>query len=153
MAKRRLAFFVAIVLLGGVILGQILPSASPPLPIPIASRTPASSASKAPLDRIAWNGGNWYLQGVNVPWYNWGCDFGCNATNGRTGGVSTHLPTLSAAFAQVQEAGIHVVRWWVFPGDPAQIMRDAAGVPVGIDPAVYADFDAALQRRAIRSVL
>jgi hypothetical protein len=147
LAKRRLAFFVAVILLGGVIAGQMLFRPPPPLPIPIASTTPTSPTSKAgtPLNRVGWNGNNWYLQGVNVPWYNWGCDFGCNATNGKTGGISTNIPTLSAAFAQVKESGIHVVRWWVFPGDPAQITRDAAGVPVGIDPAVYTDFDAALQ--------
>jgi hypothetical protein len=45
----------------------------------------------------------------------------------------------------MKQAGMHVARWWVFPGDPAQILRDASGVPTGLDPAIYRDFDAALQ--------
>jgi len=149
MAKRRLIFFAAIVLFGGgILLAQMLFVAPPTLVPPSALTTPeppASNAAGTPMHRIAWNGGSWYLQGVNVPWYNWGCDFGCNAANGKTGGVSTNTPTLSATFAQVKDAGVHVIRWWVFPGDPAQITRDAAGVPIAIDPAVYTDFDAALQ--------
>lgn len=95
-------------------------------------------------NRIAWNGGRWYLHGANVPWYAWGCDFGCNPANGKTGGVSTNLPVLRAAFARMRDAGMHIARWWVFPGDPAQILRDAAGAPTSLDPAIYADFDAAL---------
>jgi hypothetical protein len=38
---------------------------------------------------------------------------------------------------------MHVLRWWVFEGDPWQITRNAGGAPVGVTPAVYADFDAA----------
>jgi hypothetical protein len=74
-----------------------------------------------------------------------GCDFGCNATNAKTGGVSTNSPTLSAGFARMKDAGMHVARWWVFPGDAAQILRDGSAAPTDIDPAVYTDFDAALQ--------
>jgi hypothetical protein len=36
------------------------------------------------------------------------------------------------------------VRWWMFPGEPWQIATDASGLPTGIEPAVYADIDAAL---------
>ena len=148
MAKRPLVLFVAAVLLGGLIFGQTWLMPPHTLPIPIASITSTAPTSKTtgnPLHRIAWDGGTWYLQGVNVPWYNWGCDFGCNATNNKTGGVSTNMATFSGAFAQVQDARIHVVRWWVFPGEAAQITRDDTGAPLAIDPAVYADFDAALQ--------
>ncbi|MEO7910937.1 MAG: hypothetical protein ABIV47_14940 [Roseiflexaceae bacterium] len=148
MAKRRLTIFAAAALFVGVILGLVLIASRPPLPTPLALTTstpPISKDTGIPIHRIAWNGGSWYMQGINVPWYNWGCDFGCNLKNDKTGGVSTNIPILSAGFAQVKDAGMHVVRWWVFPGDPAQITRDASGVPIEIDPAVYADFDAALQ--------
>jgi len=106
------------------------PTTPPPAPLPAGGRIP-------------WQGQDWYLLGANVPWYNWGCDFGC----GPNGGASS--PTVRAAldngFSQLEASGVHVARWWVFPGDPWQITRDGSGLPNGIDPAVYADFDAALE--------
>jgi hypothetical protein len=98
---------------------------------------PVQSGSK-----ITWLGANWNVTGANMPWYNWGCDFGCNAN----GGVVQTRNTIGARFANLQGAGLHVVRWWVFPGDnPWQITVDGSGRPTGINAAVYADFDAALQ--------
>jgi hypothetical protein len=83
-----------------------------------------------------------YFVGVNVAWYNWGCDFGCGQQNG----VSS--PAVKAAlaqgFSQVQSAGIHTARWWLFEGEASQITRDANTVPTGLNPTVYADLDAAL---------
>ncbi len=104
---------------------------------------PKSGSAQTVTNRITWQGNNWYIHGANVPWYNWGCDFGCNSTNGKSGGVSNNLSNLTVAFQQAKNSGVHVLRWWVFPGDPWQITRDSAG-PTGIDPAVYPDFDAAL---------
>jgi len=105
---------------------------------PVSPPPPALPAGS----RIPWEGEEWYLHGANVPWYNWGCDFGC----GQNGGASSAAvqSALRNGFGQLQTSGIHVARWWVFPGDPWQITRDGAGEPTGINPAVYADFDAAL---------
>lgn len=104
-----------------------------------ADRQPAGS-------RIAWQGGNWFLSGANVPWYNWACDFGCGASQG----VSD--PTVSAAlapaFKQAHDAGLHTLRWWMFEGDPWQISRDASGAPSGLNQQVYTDLDAALRLAA-----
>src|SRR6185312_11927912 len=114
----------------------------------LASKPTQSSihaATSAVPNRILWQGNNWYVHGANMPWYNWGCDFGCNAISGKSGGVSTNMSTLSTALAQAHNAGIHVIRWWVFPGTPWQITTDASGNPDGINAAVYPDFDAALQ--------
>lgn len=103
---------------------------------------PATAAVPAG-SRIPVQGRGWYLQGADLPWYTWGRDFGGGGANG---GVTSPAVSadLSAAFAQAQAAGIHVVRWWVFPGDPWQIGRDSSGAPTTINPAVYADFDAAV---------
>src|SRR4051812_37255041 len=53
--------------------------------------------------------------GVNVPWFNWACDFGCGASKG----VSSPAvrSALGDQFAQLQASGVHTVRWWVFEGD------------------------------------
>src|SRR5438309_978464 len=82
-----------------------------------------------------------YFVGVNVPWFNWACDFGCADK-----GVSSPAVygALAEGFGRLKAADVHAVRWWTFEGDPAQIMRDASGAPSGLNPAVYADFDAAL---------
>lgn len=94
--------------------------------------------------RVPWQGQNWFLHGVNVAWYNYGCDFGC----GPNGGVSD--PRVEAAlrprFQQLRDAGIHSVRWWTLIGDNAwQVTRDGNGMPTGLDSRVFTDFDAALR--------
>jgi hypothetical protein len=83
-----------------------------------------------------------YFTGVNVPWFNWGCDFGC----GDNGGVKSRAlqSALSEGFGRAKAAGVHTVRWWTFEGDASQIIHDASGTPTGLNPSVYADFDAAL---------
>lgn len=101
-----------------------------------------------PSSRIAWQGGSYYLHGANVPWVNWGTDFG-GGPNG--GGVSSAASQamLTQVFTQAQASGMHVIRWWTFEGStetwhPYWIMRDSANNPIGITPSVYQDFDAAL---------
>jgi hypothetical protein len=83
-----------------------------------------------------------FFAGVNVPWFNWACDFGC----GQKSGVSSPAvrSALADGFRQLKADGVHAVRWWTFEGDAAQIARDASGAPTGLNQAVYADFDAAL---------
>jgi hypothetical protein len=112
----------------------------------IAAPQSSRNAAAAPGSRVNWQSGSWYVQGANVPWFNWGCDFGC----GTSGGASdpTVNNAVGAAFSQLNANGTHVVRWWVFPGDAHQITRNAAGLPTGLDPAVYPDFDAALSLAA-----
>ncbi|HLZ70853.1 MAG TPA: hypothetical protein VKV26_13205 [Dehalococcoidia bacterium] len=101
-----------------------------------ADRTAAGS-------RISWQGGNWFLSGANVPWYNWACDFGCGASKG-VSDPAVAAP-LAAAFKQAHDAGLHTLRWWMFEGDAWQISRDQNGAPSGLNPQVYTDLDAALQ--------
>ncbi len=83
-----------------------------------------------------------YFAGVNLPWFNWGCDFGCGT---RSGVASPAVQSaLKDGFSRLKAAGLHAVRWWTFEGDPSQITRDASGAPSGLKPEVYTDFDAAL---------
>ncbi|MCB8942870.1 MAG: hypothetical protein H6658_03735 [Ardenticatenaceae bacterium] len=121
------------------------PTQTPP-PAPTQTPPPAPTQTPPPApnseNRVSWNGQDWYLHGVNMPWYNWGCDFGCN----NNGGVSQSSikSTINNRFNQLDSANIHVVRWWMFPGDPWQITRSGNGTPTGINSAIYADIDAAL---------
>lgn len=109
--------------------------------IPTVVAAPAADLESE--SRIPWEGGEWYLHGANIPWLNWGCDFGCNA-NGGASSIDSQT-ALKDGFRRATSAGMHTIRWWAFPGDPWQITRDSAGAPTGLHPAVYADFDAALR--------
>lgn len=81
------------------------------------------------LTRINWQGSPWYLQGANMPWYNWGADF-----SGSAGGVAANQAAITTRLQA--SVGAHVIRWWVFPGVPSQLDNIAL---------TYPDFDAALQ--------
>lgn len=126
---------------------------APPTAVPTqtapatATQAPSGTATPAPSNttagsRITWQGKSWYLNGANLPWNNWGCDFGCGS-NGGASSASANA-TLDAAFAQAKANGVNVIRWWVFPGNPWQITTNASGTPTGLNAAIYPDFDAAL---------
>ncbi len=102
-------------------------------------------ATAAPSGRVTWAGKDRFLAGANVPWFNWGCDFGCGAT----GGVSD--PAVRAAlderFGRFRATGLDTLRWWMFePGQPGQIpqIRRGSTGALEVSPTVYADLDAAL---------
>jgi hypothetical protein len=83
--------------------------------------------------RIAWESRDWYLNGANMPWINWACDFGC-ADKGVASAATN--ATVDGILAQAQANDVKVVRWWVFEGDAWQITRDAGGAHICI--AVFA---------------
>ncbi len=129
-------------------------------PAPIATRTatsspaPTGTATMVPTatplpppsyasTRITWQGRDWYLHGANLPWVNWGCDFGCGAQ----GGASSPLvgQVVSTVMQAAKPAGLNVIRWWMFPGEPDQFVVSADGATNAIRPEVFRDIDAALE--------
>lgn len=107
----------------------------PPSPTPI----PGPGAGS----RIQWMGKESYIHGVNAPWYNWGCDFGCGFEDGLRS--PTTRAVLEPRLAALSQAGVRHVRWWMFPGDPWQIERSEDGLPIAINAEVYADVEALLE--------
>ncbi len=83
--------------------------------------------------------------GVNLPWQVYGCDFGGNAWYPQ-GGVGRPEPrrALDALFERLSAAGIGVVRWFLFCDGRAGIRFAPDGMPLGVDPFVFRDVDAAL---------
>lgn len=125
--------------------GSVDDPATATTPTTVATTTTlADQSSSSP--RVAWQGADGFLLGANLPWYNWGCDFGCGLGARDGQGVSSGevRDVVAAAIRQASQAGMDVVRWWVFPGKPWQITAGSDQLPAGIDEAVYADFDAAL---------
>lgn len=96
--------------------------------------------------RVQWRDDDGFLLGANLPWHDFGCDFGCG--EGARGGTGVSADAAHAVVAEALErgsaGGMDVVRWWVFPGEPWQITSGSDGLPNGITPTFYDDFDAAL---------
>jgi hypothetical protein len=124
-----------------------------PRPSPTGGRATATATSPAspavPLTAwspfIRWRGGDWYLLGVNYPYYHYGNDFGANAW----GSYGVHDPasyaTVDTDFARLSSLGVRTVRWFAFADGRAGITFDEAGLPSGLDEFVFQDFDAALE--------
>ncbi len=111
------------------------PSAAPAPSAPAATRS----------DRLRWLGGDWFVSGVNIAWLTWPWEAGHgDFGGGAVDGVVSRHDELAAAFAQVQAAGVHLIRWWTFEQNAWPVTRDSNGRPTSLNPVVYADFDAAV---------
>src|ERR1019366_9000111 len=92
---------------------------------------------------IHWNGGNFYLYGINYPWLTFGTDFG-------SGGFG-HLANpnqVKADMATFASVGGHVLRWWVWVDGRYDPLFDGSGKVTGFDPLFFSDLDTALQYAA-----
>src|SRR5579863_1647716 len=92
------------------------------------------------LNTIAWNGGNFYLYGINYPWLTYGTDFG----DGGFGHLAnpTEVKADMATFASV---GGHVLRWWVWVDGRYDPLFNGSGQVTGFDPLFFSDLDTELQ--------
>ncbi|MHB8420684.1 MAG: hypothetical protein ACYDCL_21640 [Myxococcales bacterium] len=92
---------------------------------------------------IAWNGGNFYLYGINYPWLTYGCDFG-------SGGFG-HLANpsqVAADMATFAGQGGHFLRWWVWVDGRYDPLFDSNGQVTGFDSLFFSDLDTELQSAA-----
>ena len=108
--------------------------------IGVATTTPPTPQNAL----VTWNGKQQYIHGANLPWFNFGRDFGGGPDNGGASSAETNA-VVSAALRAAHDAGMNVVRWWLFPGDASQFTVDARGLPTGFKELVYRDIDAALE--------
>jgi hypothetical protein len=83
-------------------------------------------------------------RGVNLPWLQYGSDFGANRWHPQ-GGLSTRrLDALHGCLAAARRAGAEVVRWFVLCDGRAGLDYDEFGVPSRLQPVVLDDMEAAL---------
>jgi hypothetical protein len=126
-------------------LAEPTPTETVPSPTESPTQVSATTSAGAWASTLRWRGGDWYLLGVNYPYYHYGNDFGANAW----GSYGVHDPTTYAAvdkdFAQMSSLGVRTARWFVFADGRAGIKYDTAGLPSGIDEFVTRDLDAALE--------
>lgn len=85
-----------------------------------------------------------FFLGANLPWINYGCDFGSNAWHPE-GGVSNpdHREMLTEYFRGLSETGVRVVRWFMLCDGRAGLLF--APDSISLDPYVFPDADAALE--------
>ncbi len=89
------------------------PTATPTLyPSPTPRAFPTATPVPPPpveMTRITWESRQWYLHGANVPWFNWGCDFGCGANGGA--GLTRGRPGGLAGKPEAQPSGPPALSW------------------------------------------
>ena len=83
--------------------------------------------------------------GVNLPWLDYGCDFGANAWQPR-GGMSSRdrRERLGPLLEQVSGCGAQVVRWFLLGDGRAGVRLRGNGRAAGLDDRVVPDLEAAL---------
>ncbi len=126
------ALLIVLVILAASCAGPRAPSPSPVVPRPHP-------------EGIAWQGGTWFLLGVNYPWHRYGNDFGNNARGSFGVHNESTYRAVDADFAKMARMGVHTVRWFVFGDGSVGIIYDHHGMPTGIDQNVFPDMDAALE--------
>lgn len=121
-------------------------SASAGAALQFGSGTATSGRCQHTATRVCYNGQLWYLSGADMPWRQWPYTTGVGDFGGNNnGGVLANRASISSKLAQFHNSGSSVVRWWMFQGGAWQINRDANGRPTSLNPAIYADIDAALE--------
>lgn len=117
-----------------------------------SAATPATAQTTSSLKKVPWQGKEWFMHGVNMPWIQWGCDFGSGCNWGRHNiRFAEAQAKIRPEFQKLKDSKLHIVRWWLFPGNPStndqanrMIITDSSGKPTAIDPGVFQDIDAAL---------
>lgn len=71
-------------------------------------------------------------------------DFGANVWGSHLG-VSTRRDAIARDFMHMAALGFTTTRWFVFCDGRAGIVYDDRGIPIGPDPHLFADLDAALE--------
>ena len=86
-----------------------------------------------------------FLVGANLPWLDYGQDFGASAWRPR-GGVARgdRRDRMRAALGRAAEAGVRLVRWWLFGDGRAGLLESASGRDTRLDERVCDDLEAAL---------
>jgi hypothetical protein len=84
--------------------------------------------------------------GLNLPWLDYGGDFGKNAwqPDGGLAAFPSRRARLEATFASLADKGWRVLRWFLLCDGRAGVRFSPRGDPQGLDDRVFADVDQAL---------
>ncbi len=96
--------------------------------------------------KINWGGNQVFAHGVNLAWINRANDYGGGPSGGGLSSTSGQA-ALDTWFAAAQNAGMRVVRTFMFP-DATRLTVDGSNNPTGWTANVFTDMDAALAKAA-----
>jgi hypothetical protein len=83
-----------------------------------------------------------FITGANYPWLTYGADFG----SGPRRAIGVHYGGVyDSDFASMAAHGVEVVRWFVFADGRSGIDFAPDGTPLGLQPEVLEDLDAAVE--------
>jgi hypothetical protein len=83
--------------------------------------------------------------GANLPWLDYGQDFGRSAWRPEGGlAVPERRERLRRELGTLADSGARLVRLWLLGDGRAGLVEDAAGRPLGLDERFFPDLDAAL---------
>jgi len=87
-----------------------------------------------------------FVVGANLPWLEYGQDFGANAWQPR-GGLARpeRRERLRRVLLDLAASGASLVRWWLLGDGRAGVREDGEGLVRGLDDRVFPDVDAALE--------
>jgi hypothetical protein len=84
--------------------------------------------------------------GANLPWLDYGQDFGANAWQPRGGlARAERRERLRRALLDLAASGAALVRWWLLGDGRAGLREDGEGRIAGLDDRVFPDLDAAVE--------
>ncbi len=107
----------------------------------VAHETPPEAGSPEPEARRPP-----FVLGANLPWLQYGCDFGANAWQPDGGvGRPEQRARLRASFARLTDRGLTAVRWFVFCDGRAGVRFDAPGLVRGLDDMFWRDLEAGVE--------
>ena len=102
-----------------------------------------AASHEAGTNTIAWNGGNFYLYGINYPWLTIGTDFG----NGGFGHLANPTQVQSDMTTFAGQGG-HFLRWWLWVDGRYDPLFASNGQVTGFDSQFFSDLDTELQSLA-----
>jgi hypothetical protein len=87
-----------------------------------------------------------FVVGANLPWLDYGQDFGASAWHPR-GGLARpeRRERLRRALGALADSGASLVRWWLLGDGRAGLLEDDDGRLAGLDDRFFADVDAGLE--------
>jgi hypothetical protein len=93
---------------------------------------------------VPWNGGNWFLTGVNLPvtydnygpgGAGYGSDFGPQYSG------EAYYSAVNQEFSTLKAEGVHAVRWWMFEAEDQWLFNGGAVQPGALTPDFFRNLD------------
>jgi hypothetical protein len=93
---------------------------------------------------VPWNGGNWFLTGVNLPvtYDNWGPGgAGYSSDFGPKYSGEAYYQAVNQEFSSLNAEGVHTVRWWMFEAEDQWLFQGGRVQPGALTPDFYRNLD------------